>query len=101
MVKAWAVRGGTPQAQGVAGHQAVTGDNAIRPPSVAVTCVRGLPELFFCSCCSDNYLQICVLAAELGVEEYMVDVRRIVLTKVLVSWNSSRKNDMEMWEDVL
>lgn len=68
----------------------VGSNNAIWPRSVAVTCVGGLTELFFCSCCSDNCLQICVLDAELGVEEYVVDVRHVVLTKVLVSWNSSR-----------
>ena len=83
------------------GLSGVGSDNAIRPWWAAVTCVTGLTELFCCSCSSDNYLPICVLDVELGVEEYVVDVRCIVLTKVLVSCNSSRSNDKEMWEDIL
>lgn len=68
----------------------VGSDNAIWPQLVAVTCVGSLTELFLWSCCSDSYLQICVLDMELGIEEYVVDVRHVVLTKVLVSWTSFR-----------
>jgi len=75
--------------------------NVVRPRAVAGTCVGGLTELFFWGCCSDNGLRICALEVELGVEDCMVDGRHVVLTEDLVSWNSSRSNDKEIWEDIL